>query len=77
MADPIEYRPKSEEEEWRKKDPIPAFGKWLLEEGLASEAEMDTVKQEVESVVEEAVEFADESPFPAPEALFQDVYWER
>ena len=77
MADPMEYRAKSEEEEWRKRDPIPTFKKWLTEEGLASEEEVDMVEQGLEGEVEEAIKFADESPFPAPEALFQNVYAEQ
>ena len=74
MADPGEYRAKSEEEEWRKRDPIPTFRRWLVEDGLASEEEMDGGERELEVEVEEAIRFAEESPFPAPEALFQNVY---
>lgn len=74
MADPMEYRAKSEEVEWRKRDPVPTFKKWLMDEGLASQEEMDGVEREVEREVEEAIHFAEESPFPAPEALFQNVY---
>jgi pyruvate dehydrogenase E1 component alpha subunit len=76
MADPMEYRAKSEEEEWRKRDPIPTFRKWLMEEDPASAKEMDTVEQKLEGEVEEAIRFAEDSPFPAPEALFQNVYGE-
>jgi pyruvate dehydrogenase E1 component alpha subunit len=74
MADPSEYRSKVEEDEWRVKDPILALKNRIQEEGLISEAEMDAMYHEVESLVEEAVAFADESPFPEPEALFNDVY---
>ncbi|MBF8266803.1 MAG: pyruvate dehydrogenase (acetyl-transferring) component, alpha subunit [Dehalococcoidia bacterium] len=76
MADPMLYRARSEEEEWRKRDPIPTFRKWLLDGGLASQVEVDTMERETERRVEEAIQFADESPFPGPEALFQDVYGE-
>ena len=74
IADPSEYRSKAEEEEWRVKDPILALKDRILEEGLISDEEMEAMYHEVESEVEEAVAFADESPFPEPEALFDDVY---
>ena len=74
MADPSEYRSKGEEEEWRAKDPILAFKARILEEGLISDDDLEAVFDEVEREVEEAIAFADESPFPEPEALFDDVY---
>jgi pyruvate dehydrogenase E1 component alpha subunit len=74
MADPTEYRSKAEEDEWRVKDPILALKDRMLEEGLISDEEMEAVYHEVEREVEGAVAFADESPFPEPEALFDDVY---
>lgn len=74
MADPSEYRSKVEEAEWRVKDPILALKNRILEEGLMSDQDLEAVYQEVERVVEEAIVFADESPFPEPETLFDDVY---
>ncbi len=74
MADPSEYRNKSEEERWRKKDPILSFSKWLIDEKIASKKELDQIEQEIEKIVDNAVQFADESPFPEPAALYEDVY---
>jgi pyruvate dehydrogenase E1 component alpha subunit len=74
MADPMEYRPRGEEEKWREKDPILALKNRVLAEGLVSDEELDAMYREVEREVEEAIAFADESPFPEPGVLHEDVY---
>ena len=74
MADPSEYRARAEEQLWRKKDPIVTFGKRLTDEKIASQGELDELEKEVENIVDRAVRFADESPFPEPDALYEDVY---
>jgi pyruvate dehydrogenase E1 component alpha subunit len=74
MADPSEYREKAEEQLWRKKDPIVTFSKRLTDEKVASQGELDNLEKEVEEIVDGAVRFADESPFPEPDALYEDVY---
>ena len=67
MADPEEYRTKDEVKKWREKDPIETFAK-------AIGVETDDLDAEVVKMVDEAVAFADASPFPAPESLYDDVY---
>jgi len=74
MADPSEYRAKAEELLWRKKDPIVTFSKRLTDEKVASQEELGELEKEVEEIVDRAVRFADESPFPEPDALYEDVY---
>lgn len=74
MADPLEYRNKQEEEKWKKRDPIPLFKKRLLAEAVVSEEEMALLQKEVDREVEEAVEFAEKSPFPSLESVYEDVY---
>ena len=74
MADPSEYRAKAEELLWRKKDPIVTFSKRLTDEKVASQEELGELEKEVEEIVNKAVRFADESPFPEPDALYEDVY---
>jgi pyruvate dehydrogenase E1 component alpha subunit len=76
MADPGEYRDKEEEAEWLTKDPISNMRRQMLEEDLLSEKEIQALESEVDQVLDEAVRFADESPFPEPEALFENVYVE-
>lgn len=76
MGDPERYREKAEIEKWQEEDPIGIYHKYLLEEGIASEDELDDIETKVEAEVEDAVEFAESSPEPEPEALFEDIYAE-
>jgi len=74
MADPVLYRTKAEEEVWRSKDPIVLFRQKLEAEGLLTAQEFERLEQEVEEVIREAVRFAEESPEPPLEALYEDIY---
>jgi len=74
MADPVLYREKTEEEQWKDKDPIPTYRRWLISNGLASEEDLDVVNQTIEQVVEDAVQFAEKSPIPDPGVLYKDIY---
>jgi len=74
MADPEMYRSREEVREWRAKDPIPAFGKVLVEHRVASEDDLQRVDKEVEEEVLAAVRFADESPPPSPDTVFDGIY---
>jgi pyruvate dehydrogenase E1 component alpha subunit len=73
-ADPEVYRTKEEVEEWRKKDPITVFRDRLVEEGVISEEEVDEMRERVEQRVLAAVEFADGSPEPPLESLYDHLY---
>jgi len=48
----------------------------LLNEENVNEDELEAIDQAVEQELETAMQFAEESPFPEPEALFTDVYME-
>jgi pyruvate dehydrogenase E1 component alpha subunit len=74
MADPVRYREKEEEEEWRQKDPIVIFRNRLIEEGQLSERAARKMEDEVTREIEEAVRFAEASPPPPAEALFENIY---
>jgi pyruvate dehydrogenase E1 component alpha subunit len=74
MADPEEYRTKEEVEEWRERDPIKAFADRLVAEGVLSEEDVERFDHDAIAVVDEAVKFADESPFPDLDSLYDDVY---
>jgi len=74
MADPEEYRSKEEVEEWRERDPINAFSKRLVDEGVLSQSEVENLDAEAIEIVDEAQRFADESPFPDLDSLYDDVY---
>jgi pyruvate dehydrogenase E1 component alpha subunit len=74
MADPDQYRSKEEVAQWRARDPIPAFGDRLVREGMLDEAQREEIDAQALERVDRAVEFAEHSPFPAPESLYDDVY---
>jgi pyruvate dehydrogenase E1 component alpha subunit len=74
MADPEEYRTKEEVEEWRERDPIKAFADRLVDEGVLAKEDVERFDQEATEAVDEAVKFADESPFPDLDSLYDDVY---
>jgi pyruvate dehydrogenase E1 component alpha subunit len=77
MADPEFYRKKEEVSPWRELDPIATFRKKLEADGALSEDEFKSLEVEVEDVVNEAARFAEESPVPKPEALYEHVYEAR
>ncbi|KAL3134892.1 hypothetical protein ABBQ32_007858 [Trebouxia sp. C0010 RCD-2024] len=74
LADPDELREKKEKEYWQARDPIPAFRKFALEEGLMSDADVKEIEKQVTAEVEEAVKFADESPKPERGQLLENVF---
>ena len=74
MADPEQYRSKDEVAQWRERDPIPAFGQRLIADGVIDEAEHERIDADAIARVDAAVEFAEHSPFPTPESLYDDVY---
>jgi pyruvate dehydrogenase E1 component alpha subunit len=74
MADPEEYRTKEQVEEWRKRDPILQWGDRLEAENIVTADEREEFDQEAIARIDEAVAFADDSPPPAPESLYDDIY---
>ena len=73
-ADPEVYRTKDEVEEWRQKDPLKVFRDRLLAEGVISEDYLEDLRERLERRVMEAVEFADNSPEPPLESLYDHLY---
>ncbi len=59
MFDAELYRDKSEIEDWKKRDPIPALKSWLLQEQLINNYEIDTIEKKVEDILQKAVDFAE------------------
>jgi pyruvate dehydrogenase E1 component alpha subunit len=74
MADPEEYRTKEEVEEWRQRDPIKAFADRLIDEDVLTQEDIDKFDEQAIETVDEAVKFADESPFPDLDSLYDDIY---
>jgi TPP-dependent pyruvate/acetoin dehydrogenase alpha subunit len=74
MADPEEYRTKEQVAEWRRRDPLVTFGDRLVEDGVLTQEERERMDADAIERVDAAVRFADDSPFPEAEALYDDVY---
>jgi pyruvate dehydrogenase E1 component alpha subunit len=73
-ADPEVYRTKEEVEEWRQKDPVKVFRDHLLAEGVISEDYLEELRERLERQIMDAVEFADNSPEPPLESLYDHLY---
>ena len=67
------YRSKDEIEEWKKKCPLKAFRKYLIENGF-TEAEVDAVAQQAVEEIDAAEKFAIDAPEPSMDELLSDVY---
>lgn len=76
MFDAELYRDKTEVEEWKKRDPIPAFYQYLLSKKLITESEMKSLETRIESEVNQAVEFAEAGTWEPVEKLLRFVYSE-
>jgi pyruvate dehydrogenase E1 component alpha subunit len=74
MADPEEYRTKEQVEQWRAKDPLLTFGDRLVAEGVIDADERKQMDTDAIARVDDAVAFADASPHPPPESLYDDIY---
>ena len=77
MGDPERYRQQEEVKQWQENDPIGIYHQRLLQDGIATEEELQQVVKDAEVVVKASVEFAESSPEPAPEELFTDIYVEE
>ena len=70
------YKQEQEREEWTRKDPIPRLAQWLLSEKLTDQATLSKVEDEVEALIQEGLEFAQNAPEPGPDELMKDIYAE-
>lgn len=74
VGDPLSYRDRQEPELWKKLDPIPAYGRLLVQQGLAKEAELEKWAKEAKAAIQEAVSFAEESPEPESQILMEGLF---
>jgi pyruvate dehydrogenase E1 component alpha subunit len=79
MSDPVSgvYRTKEDVELEKQKDPIRIYADLLAREGILSQEELEKMDEEVKRVSEEAADFADNSPEPALDQLYTDIYAEE
>jgi pyruvate dehydrogenase E1 component alpha subunit len=74
MGDPERYRESEEIEKWRKDDPIGIFRNYLLSQNGSDGATLDGIENAVEEELDEAIKFAESSPDPSPDTLYDYVY---
>jgi len=74
MSDPAKYRTKEELEEYKGRDPLLACKHAIVENNYADDAWFAEVEADVKKVVDEAVKFAEESPYPNADELYDDIY---
>ncbi|MEW6069896.1 MAG: thiamine pyrophosphate-dependent dehydrogenase E1 component subunit alpha [Candidatus Thermoplasmatota archaeon] len=67
-------RTKEELEEWKKKCPIKNFEKYLIDEKILTSQEIEKIKQDLQSQIEDAVEFGRKSSLPGKDELLKDVF---
>lgn len=71
-SDPGTYRPPEELAAWKARDPLDIF----LSKGLLDEKTVSTIQANVEDEIQAACKFADESPYPQPSELMEDIFCE-
>src|SRR5918999_5736185 len=74
MSDPGSYRTRAEIEKHQERDPVKLFSSTLKEKGIIDDAALAEMEKSIGEEVEHALRFAEESPQPAPEELYTDVY---
>ncbi len=74
VSDPAKYRTKEELEEYKDRDPINTLEKAILKHGIADQEWIDQTQQSIKTEIDEAVAFADDSPFPDASELYTDNY---
>jgi pyruvate dehydrogenase E1 component alpha subunit len=74
VVDPARYRSKEDTDEAKENDPVPAFRGKLIADGVLTAKEAEAIDDEADKIVTEAVQFADDSPDPSVDKLFDKVY---
>jgi len=73
-GEPEVYRSRDEVNEQRKNDPIPSFARYLVENGLATNAEIAEINSAIQQEMLDSIEFAKASPLPDPSTAMDYIY---
>lgn len=76
LSDPAKYRSKEEVEEYKQKDPIEEVAKVLIAKKWAKEKDLEKIQEEIHAEIDDAVKFAEESPYPDDSEVYKDIYAE-
>jgi pyruvate dehydrogenase E1 component alpha subunit len=74
VSDPAKYRSKEELEDYKELDPVVLIQDKIKADNIATEAELDEIINKINAEVEEAMEFAENSPYPLGSELYDDNY---
>ncbi|MBW7844581.1 MAG: pyruvate dehydrogenase (acetyl-transferring) E1 component subunit alpha [Bacteroidia bacterium] len=74
MSDPAKYRTKEEVEAYKKQDPIEVVKETMLKNKFADEKWFDELETKVEEIIQDSVDFSENSPWPTEESLWEDIY---
>ena len=77
MSDPQKYRTKDELEQYKMRDPIEQVKAVILAKRIATEDDLAAIDKKIKATVDEAVQFAEESPYPPAEEAYKDVYMQE
>jgi acetoin:2,6-dichlorophenolindophenol oxidoreductase subunit alpha len=73
-ADPLNYREREEVERWRQIDGIERVKRAVVDRGVMLATDVAELERQVQAQIDEAVEFARNSPDPTPDQLMTDIY---
>ena len=68
------YRPQEEQDAWRAREPIAAYTRHLVSTGTCTQEDVDRIDAEEVARVDEALAFAEQSPFPDASEALEDVF---
>lgn len=77
MSDPAKYRSKEEVEEYKIRDPLTDIKNKILKDAYATEDGLKEIEKKIKVLINEASEFAENSPLPDEAELYTDVYTEN
>jgi pyruvate dehydrogenase E1 component alpha subunit len=74
MSDPGTYRTKDEIEKYKQYDPILTYRSRLMDEGILDNPTFDQLDAEAQKIAQESYDFAEKSPEPNPEEVWEDIF---
>lgn len=77
VSDPAKYRTKDELDSYKAKDPIVITEKNIVDNKIATQSQIDAIKESIETELKEAMEFAEKSPLPLASELYDDNYVQK
>ena len=74
MSDPARYRTKEEVDIYKNKDPLSDVKNIILINKYAKEEDLKLIEKSIKDIVQDAVEFSENSPMPSEDELFTNIY---